>query len=66
MLPAVLEKLNTIDRNLQKLKVDLVLNGTIKKNIPGLYKEKDILQETRRIRKQFWNERFKKHLKGIS
>ena len=62
MMQAVLEKLNTIDRDLQKLKVDLLLNGKIRKQVSGFYQEKNILQETRKIRKQMWNETFKKHL----
>ena len=59
MLQKILEKLNTIDRSLQRLKVDLLLNSKIQKKPPAIYKETDILREARKTRKQVWNENYR-------
>jgi hypothetical protein len=62
MTQAVLEKLNAIDRDLQKLKVDLILGDKLTRQRQGLYKEKEIIQSSKKMRKQLWNEVFKKYL----
>ncbi|HHD92278.1 MAG TPA: hypothetical protein ENL06_01465 [Candidatus Portnoybacteria bacterium] len=56
----ILERVNEIDRNLQKLKVDLLFDFLKKKKNRGIYKTEDILKEVRKVRKQIWDEKYSK------
>jgi hypothetical protein len=49
-----------LKRNLQKLKVDLLLKFPKIKKGSGVYQERDIIKEIRRIRKELWNEKYSK------
>jgi len=57
---AILERVNKIERNLQKLKVDLLFDSLKKKRETGIYKTENILREIKKIRKQLWNEKYSK------
>lgn len=57
---AILERVNEIERNLQKLKVDLLFDSFEKKGERGIYKTENILREVKKIRKQFWDEKYSK------
>ena len=56
----ILERVNEIEKNLQKLKVDLLFDSLKKKKGRGIYKTEDILREIKKTRKQFWNEKYSK------
>ncbi len=56
----ILERVNEIERNLQKLKVDLLFGSLQKKGETGIYKTENILKEIKKIRKQFWDEKYSK------
>lgn len=62
MTQKVLEKLDNLERDLQILKVELLLKAKVKNQVSGPYKEKDIVKEVRKTRKQLWNGTYKKHL----
>lgn len=57
----LMEKVNEIEKNLQSLKVEYFLNlpKKTKKEIQ-VYKEKDIIKEVKKIRKDLWNEKYSK------
>ena len=57
----ILERVNEIEKNLQSLKVDYILNLPDKqKKLFQFYKDKDIVTEIRKTRKKLWNERYSK------
>ena len=65
MKMSIPRKLAELDRSLQQLKVQFVLGkGSPKK--AGLYNEREIVAEVRKVRKQLWNERYAKKVKGLS
>ncbi len=53
---AVLEKIGKIERDLQKLKVGLLLRIPRQKK-GGIYSDKAIVNEISKVRKQIWNEK---------
>ena len=55
----ILDKVNMLEKNLQELKVNLLLS-LFKRKQKGLYKEEDIGKEVRKIRKKLWNEKYSK------
>jgi len=57
----ILERVNEIEKNLQSLKVDYILNLPDKqKKLFQFYKDKYIVTEIRKTRKKLWNERYSK------
>ena len=56
----ILERVNEIERDFQKLKVDLLFDSLKKRKGIGIYKTENILKEIKKIRKQFWNEKYSK------
>ena len=56
----ILEKINTIEKDLQQLKIDLLLSSLNKQRGAGVYKDDNILKEIKKIRKQLWNEKYSK------
>ena len=56
----ILERVNEIEKSLQKLKVDLLFDSLKKKKGMRMYRTEDILKETKKTRKQFWNEKYSK------
>lgn len=56
----ILERVNEIEKNLQKLKVDLLFGSLKKKRGIEIYKTENILKEIKKIRKQFWDEKYSK------
>jgi len=56
----ILERVNEIERNLQKLKVDLLFDSLKKKKGMEIYKTENILKEIKKIRKQLWDEKYSK------
>lgn len=57
---AILERVNEIERDLQKLKVDLLFGSLKKKGGAEIYKTENILKEIKKIRNQLWNEKYSK------
>lgn len=59
---AILEKVNKIERELQSLKFDLMPPSKLPKTKKqmGIYGEKEILREIRKIRKKLWDEKYSK------
>ena len=56
-----LKKLGRIERDLQALKISLLLGKRFPKNKDmEQYQEKDILKEVKKIRGALWNERYSK------
>lgn len=57
----ILERVSQIERNLQSLKLEyfLSLSEKQRKKI-GIYRDEDIINELRRIRKVLWNEKYSK------
>lgn len=58
----ILEKLNTIERDLQELKVQILLQTSPQKRGKKIYDEENIVAEVKKIRKQLWNEKYPKAL----
>ena len=58
---AVLEKIGKIERDLQKLKVDL-LSRIPRQKKGGIYSDKDIMNEISKVRKQIWNEKYSRRI----
>ena len=56
----ILEKINTIEKDLQQLKIDFLLGSLNKQRGAGVYKDDNILKEIKKIRKQLWNEKYSK------
>jgi len=56
----ILERVNEIERNLEKLKVDLLFDSLKKKKGMEIYKTENILKEIKKIRKQLWDEKYSK------
>jgi len=56
----ILERVNEIEKSLQELKVDLLFDSLKKKKGMRMYRTEDILKETKKTRKQFWNEKYSK------
>jgi len=56
----ILERVNEIEKSLQKLKVDLLFDSLKKKKGVGMYRTEDILKEIKKARKQLWNEKYSK------
>lgn len=56
----MLDRVVEMERNLQEIKVDLMLSSVKEKKPREFYKEDDILREARRVRKQLWNEKYSK------
>ncbi|MDI6602740.1 MAG: hypothetical protein QME57_01290 [Patescibacteria group bacterium] len=57
---SILDRVDEIERSLQRLKVDLLLRFVRMKKRTGIYQEKDLVKEVRKIRKEFWNEKYSK------
>lgn len=55
----ILDKVSALEKSLQELKVDLLL-GLPKIKKGGVYKEKDILREVKKLRKKLWDEKYSK------
>jgi hypothetical protein len=56
----MLDRVVEMEKNLQEIKVDLMLSAGKEKKTREIYKEDDILKEVKRIRKQLWNEKYSK------
>jgi hypothetical protein len=57
----ILERVNQIERELQSLKVKYFLSLSEKeRNRTGIYRDENIINELRKIRKTLWNERYSK------
>jgi len=56
---SILEKINEIEKALQKLKIELMF-PLKKENKFKIYSTKKILKEIRKIRKNLWNEKYSK------
>lgn len=57
----ILEKMNELEKELQFLKLRVFLNLPKKqKEKYGIYKDKDIINEIRKIRKKLWDEKYSK------
>lgn len=56
----ILKKVNEIDRNLQELRIDLLVDLPVKKKKYGFYDENNLLKEIKKVRKNLWNEKYSK------
>ena len=54
---AILDQVNKIEQDFQKLKVGLMLGGKVKKTGGGIYGEDKIVREVRRVREGLRNEK---------
>jgi hypothetical protein len=57
----IFEKLQLLERNLQRLKIETYLNLPMKKE-EMIYPEKKLLRTLRKIRKSIWQERYAKKI----
>jgi len=57
----IFEKLQLLERNLQRLKIETYLNLPVKKE-EMIYPEKKLLRALRKIRKSIWQERYAKKI----
>ncbi|HBT81195.1 hypothetical protein A2757_02130 [Candidatus Giovannonibacteria bacterium RIFCSPHIGHO2_01_FULL_48_47] len=55
----LLDKIEKIEKGLQELKVDFLFRMPQGRE-KGMYKTEEILKEVRKIRKDIWNERYRK------
>jgi uncharacterized protein (UPF0210 family) len=58
----ILKRVNEIDRNLQELRVDLLVGLSVKKEKYGFYDDKNLLKEIKKVRKNLWDEKYSKTL----
>ena len=62
---SILSKIDSLERNLQELKVGLIFGKSFKQKQRRRYQEGDILREVRKTRQQLWNEKYAKIVSGI-
>lgn len=62
----IIEKVNSIEKQLQEIKLSLLTELPLKETKTGLYSENNILKEVKKIRKRLWNEKYLKTAKGLS